>query len=355
MNVSELLRPMVDDAPPAPPLERIAARARRRRRVRRAAAAAVALVVLGIVGLAWDGRPQRTSPQRVVTAPTTPLPPAQPPDRLAFTRATPLFGPGLQHAEVVLVNDDGTHQVQLTHASADGLVASQPAWSPDRRRLAYIESTPAGAVNAGTGNVVVVDSDGTSHRRVTTGGTDTHPVWSPDGHQIAFARDDDGLMNIFEVNIDGSGLRQLTTSGAMSPTWSPDGTHIAYQDMPGGVPDGGHIFVMGADGAVPTQITHGAEETQPAWSPDGTRIAFQNTRDSSLYTVHPDGTAPTRIPTCSSQACSDISPAWSTDSARIVFVRSDGSRRQPYIVGSDGGDARPLLTDAADDCCFAWS
>ena len=97
-----------------------------------------------------------------MTAPTTPLPPAQPPDRLAFTRATPLFGPGLQHAEVVLVNDDGTDQVQLTHASADGLVASQPAWSPDRRRLAYIESTPAGAVNAGTGNIVIVDSDGTS-------------------------------------------------------------------------------------------------------------------------------------------------------------------------------------------------
>ena len=213
--------------------------------------------------------------------------------------------------------------------------------------------TPAGAVNAGTGDIVIVDADGTNARRVTDTGTDTHPVWSPDGRRLAFARSDNGLMNVFVVDIDGTHLKQVTTSGAMTPTWSPDGTRIAYHDMPGGIPDGGHIFAMDADGGDATELTHGVEETQPAWSPDGTRIAFQNSADSSIYTVRPDGTAMTRITTCSSSACSDLSPAWSPDSAQIVFDRSDGSRRQPYVVSSTGGGARRMIVDSNDDSA-AW-
>jgi Tol biopolymer transport system component len=233
------------------------------------------------------------------------------------------------------------------------MVASQPAWSRGRRRLAFVESTPAGAINAGTGDIVVVNADGTNPVRLTTSGTDTHPVWAPDGHHLALARVGNGSPpDIFVIRDDGSGLTQLTHGGGWSPTWSADGTQLAYRN---GVSDGGHIFIVDADGSHARQLTKGLEEGNPAWSPDGTRIAFDSTQDASIYTIRVNGTNVTRITTCTRPACEeDVAPVWSPDGSQIVFERSLGGRRQIYFVNASGGEAHPLVTDTEDDCCTAW-
>ena len=57
MDIAELLRPLVDSAPPPPPHERLVERARHRRRVRRVTATAVALIaVVAVIGIATTVR-----------------------------------------------------------------------------------------------------------------------------------------------------------------------------------------------------------------------------------------------------------------------------------------------------------
>ena len=61
-------------------------------------------------------------------------------------------------------------------------------------------------------------------------------TWSPDSKRIAFSSNRAGPANtgqIFVVNADGSGLRQLTSGpgGFAQPSWSWEGRRIvAYQN-----------------------------------------------------------------------------------------------------------------------------
>lgn len=60
-----------------------------------------------------------------------------------------------------------------------------PNWSPDGTKIAYVSN------QAGSGNIWVMDYDGSHQTRLTTGSTyDVFPAWSPDGTQLAFSSAD---------------------------------------------------------------------------------------------------------------------------------------------------------------------
>ena len=71
---------------------------------------------------------------------------------------------------------------------------------------------------------------GVMHKRLTQDfAWNIHPAVSPDGKQVAFISDRDGLSNVWVMNIDGTELRQVTkeTNNIIhSPKWSPDGQYI---------------------------------------------------------------------------------------------------------------------------------
>src|SRR3954469_1981308 len=90
-------------------------------------------------------------------------------------------------------------------------------WSPDGRWIALVRSGTAREAG-----IFLVASDGRARKRVTRG-LDSEPAWSPDGRSIAFRR---GLLvgDIFVVNTDGSGLRNLTSTPNLDerqPAWRP--------------------------------------------------------------------------------------------------------------------------------------
>jgi len=81
------------------------------------------------------------------------------------------------------------------------------------------------------GDLFTVDAHGGSARALTAGmAFDSQPVFSPDGHEIAFVSDRSGAENVWIIAADGSNPQQLTTrddnSVFASPAWSADGKSI---------------------------------------------------------------------------------------------------------------------------------
>ena len=139
------------------------------------------------------------------------------------------------------------------------------AWSPDGRRIAYLEGSPSPA-----GAAYVVNADGTGKQRLT-GPLMVDlglPSWSPDGRTIAFT----GGSVIYTVHADGTGLRNLTHGPGhnLDPQWSPDGRRILFLSVRD---DLAHyafdLFVMNADGSGQRNLTHtpGVSELAPSWAP----------------------------------------------------------------------------------------
>jgi Tol biopolymer transport system component/DNA-binding winged helix-turn-helix (wHTH) protein len=157
-----------------------------------------------------------------------------------------------------------------------------PALSPDGSRVAYTRQVD------GQFALFVQDSGATSARRLTTppaGQDDQMPVWSPDGHKLAFIRRGAQGCSVLVVAASGGGKRHVGSCehGADAFDWSPDGLSL----LMGGVPaaDGGAALRRldlrsGQWSALDYPRASGDVDTLPRFSPDGQWLAFR--RGTSL-------------------------------------------------------------------------
>jgi hypothetical protein len=169
-----------------------------------------------------------------------------------------------------------------------GPAATQPTLSFSGSLVAYVQggdiwTIPSTTASAGT------------NRTSTVGTTESDPAYSPDGTRIAYVAN--GQVNILNAAF-GYTTRAVTTTAvaAHDPTWSPDGATIAYADS-------GQIYT------IPSTATSGAGTaiaigTQPAYSPDGSKLALINA-GGHLAVVASSGGTPTAI-----TSSSDASPDW---------------------------------------------
>ena len=140
----------------------------------------------------------------------------------------------------------------------------QLCWSPDGRHLAYSCRKKTGKEYAFSTDTEIFIYDipaGQTVRIPMDGGYDTDPVWSPDGSRIAWismARDgyEADAQRLMVADIDpetmqASGIRQLAAGldrDANTPVWAPDGGSIYFC---AGIDGLQAIFNVAADGSAP--------------------------------------------------------------------------------------------------------
>jgi len=116
--------------------------------------------------------------------------------------------------QIWVMNGDGSGERQLTQFKPDDGSPQWPAWSPDGQRLAiqsgkYDRQNPA----QNTAHVWVIDVKSGAATRLNQHDKpylDETPSWFPDGKRIAFQSDRSGRMEIWVMNADGTGAKQVT-------------------------------------------------------------------------------------------------------------------------------------------------
>jgi Tol biopolymer transport system component len=166
---------------------------------------------------------------------------------------------------------------------------------------------------------------------------------------------------IFTMNADGTGIRQLTHLGPHSaaswPAWSADGKQIVFNEFP--PPDGiPQLWIMNADGSDQHLIFAEQDfgENRPSFSPDGTKIVFARCQllvgdgdTCAIYSVGVDGTGLNAITTFQRDTTAR-SPMYSSDGKTIAFILSNdtahGFRGVTYLVDADGSNLRRITEPA---------
>jgi hypothetical protein len=112
------------------------------------------------------------------------------------------------------------------------------------------------------------------------------PAYAPDGRRIAFEGNRDGVVDIFELNLDTGDVRNLTQDDFFdaNPWYSSDGRTLLYNRR-----IGEHWKIFAVDTSDPsrkTQLTFGPySDLQPSYSRDAKTVFFSSDRSEGIFNI----------------------------------------------------------------------
>ena len=202
--------------------------------------------------------------------------------------------------------------------------------------------------------------DGTGLRQLTTDSSNhERTAVSPDARSVLFVQvGGSGSSGSFLMNIDGSNRRP--SSVGFDPVWSPDGSRVVSGFVPTDCQCSVATLVLSnPDGTGRVDIAPDQNQsTHPSWSPDGTKLAYEKLRldvtsTPHLYVVNKDGSETTAI---TDSTTWDRLPSWSPLGDRIAFVSDltpEGSNLN--LIDPDGGNRAVLPARCGDAEAPRWS
>ena len=207
--------------------------------------------------------------------------------------------------------------------------------------------------------VYSVNADGTGLRQLTTGKTSAAgAAWHPSYQYVSFFRD--GYLQVMEAAPESSRIRPFAVGAAqpIGADFSPDGKLITYVGPRPTDGKGAAIIIRSIDLArrkvgTPTMLWN-QDCYAPSFSPDGTRISF-----SSHYNPTSSGGPHVKIlelatgNVASLDAITGFIPSWSPDGQWLVFCGSTGSGSELFLVRPDGSELTQV-TSLANPRGVAW-
>lgn len=116
--------------------------------------------------------------------------------------------------QIYIMDSDGLNIRRLTF---QGNYNESPDWSPRGDKIAYVSRTASGF------DIYTIDATGENMMRLTdSSGSNESPSWSPNGFALVFSSTRSGGKELYSMFWDGSDQKKLTTGGNnYSPAWSP--------------------------------------------------------------------------------------------------------------------------------------
>src|SRR5215207_10095050 len=156
--------------------------------------------------------------------------------------------------------------------------------------------------------------------------------WTPGG-QLVYSSTASGNTDIWIMQPDGTGQRQLTVNAGVngSPAATSDNRYIVFVSNRTG---SFQVWRMNMDGMNQTQLTYGTAKTYPAITPDGKWVLYNSTDNWHLWKVSVDGGKPSQLTDFVA-----TTPSVSPDGKVIACIGRDESKRRLLILPIDGGPA----------------
>ena len=246
---------------------------------------------------------------------------------------------------VFVAGSIGTSRNRMSLAAADRTGAETPLPAQPGPYL-YVRATRDGtklAIDSDDGKEAMVwiheTKGGAALRRLTFGGRNRYPVWSPDGRRVAFQSDREGDAAIFVQNADGTGAVERLTrpekgEGHIPESWSANG-HLSFSSSKGVVFS---LWTYSFEDRKATPFG-GVLSTEPigsVFSPDGRWITYHVRPENLLQTAPSAGVFVEPFPTTGARYQAprvnfDFQPLWSYDGRELLYIPSTASGRMVAV------------------------
>ena len=251
--------------------------------------------------------------------------------------------------------------------------AADIAFSPDSKELCFTAITDRPEATTTNADLFTVSLTGGEPRRITTNpGFDGHPIYSADGHSIAYhaqfvpgyESDRWRLMLYDRTTQKTTNLTENFDRSVQEPLWSPDGHRIYFVAEDQGEQP---IYAIDiASGGTPRPIAPASYNSELSVSADGNTLAFTRssvTMPSEIFITHPDGAHATQLTHHNTGLLSKVEmnppePFWfeGAEGARVegFLIRPphfDASKKYPLLLLVHGGPQGSW----ADDWGYRWN
>ncbi|MBS1830750.1 MAG: S9 family peptidase [Acidobacteria bacterium] len=260
--------------------------------------------------------------------------------------ACSLTAEGRSGLHVVNADGSGARFLSKMEGTNSPLPLTGPSitWSPDSKRVAFVDARPGPETADASGDPVVI----------------TRYLYKPDHDEGNTRFNDNRRLHIFLADVGTGEIKQITDGVFYehSIDWSPGGQEILFVSNREPDADIFHNYdiwaVRVADGVIRRITSTEHAEYMPRWSPDGKRIAYIGTRrgltdlettmeDTHVWTVNADGTGRREIGRVVDNR--QGGPLWAPEGTHVYFTALDRGNVRLVRLPAGGGVPETLVKE----------